>query len=254
MTKTKIGLILYTLRDYMKTPDDTARTLERVKKIGYDAVELAGLGGLTGSEMAKRLKENELAAVSAHIGWGNLTGDKKQLADSHLEFGCNHVVISSMPGEFRSYEGYQQFAKQASAAAAELAEYGVTFGYHNHSFEFTHYDGKAGQQIMLDNCDRNHFNFEIDTYWIQHGGGSPAEWIRKCKGCAPTVHMKDMIMRDGDQTFAPVGEGNLNWREIIQACKEAETKYHIVEQDTCHRDAFDCVASSLKFMQSMGLK
>ncbi len=69
----------------------------------------------------------------------------------------------------------------------------------------------------------------------------------------PIVHMKDMIIHDGSQMFAPVGEGNLNWPAILKACKKADVKYHIVEQDRCLRDPFDCIASSLKNMKSWGL-
>ncbi len=37
--------------------------------------------------------------------------------------------------------------------------------------------------------------FEIDTYWITHGGGDPAAWIDKVAGRIPCVHFKDMQPR-----------------------------------------------------------
>ncbi|MBD3265201.1 twin-arginine translocation signal domain-containing protein, partial [bacterium] len=40
----QIGLILYTIRDYLKTPQDIAKTLEKVSKIGYRNIELASVG------------------------------------------------------------------------------------------------------------------------------------------------------------------------------------------------------------------
>ena len=58
---------------------------------------------------------------------------------------------------------------------------------------------------------QNIFNSELDTYWIQHGGGDPAAWIRKLKGRADIIHLKDMAMDGRTQLFAEVGEGNLNW-------------------------------------------
>ena len=253
MSNTRIGLILYTLRDFMKTKEDFARTLARVKETGYDAVELAGIGPLTVAEVAKRARDNDLAIVSGHVGWEGLANNMQEVVDQHKELGCDHVVVSSMPGEFRSGEGYQRFAKMMSEAGAKLAEQGMTVGYHNHSFEFTQYDGQSGQELLRVHSDPDHFNFEIDTYWIQHGGGDPAKWIMNAKGRVPTVHMKDMIMHEGDQMFAPVGEGNLNWPAILEACKKAGVKYHIVEQDRCLRDPFDCIASSLKNMKAWGL-
>ena len=44
MPQTQIGAQLYTLRDFLKTPADIAKTLARVKKLGYDAVQVSGFG------------------------------------------------------------------------------------------------------------------------------------------------------------------------------------------------------------------
>ena len=38
-----IALQGYTLREYAKTPQDIAHTLARVKKIGYDALQVSGI-------------------------------------------------------------------------------------------------------------------------------------------------------------------------------------------------------------------
>jgi sugar phosphate isomerase/epimerase len=57
-----------------------------------------------------------------------------------------------------------------------------------------------------------------------------------------------------EQLMAEVGEGNLNWHGILKACKDADVKWYIVEQDTCQRDPFDSLAISLHNLQSMGLR
>ncbi|RKY20733.1 MAG: sugar phosphate isomerase/epimerase [Planctomycetota bacterium] len=249
----KVGLILYTVRDHMETAEDTARTLARVKEIGYDTIELAGFGPLKPAEWAKLLDKNELNAVAAHTGWEALEQDTRRVVDENKALGIEHLVVSSMPGKFRSAEGYERFAKLGSEKGEELAQYGMTFSYHNHSFEFTHFNGKPGQQILVEASDPKYFNFEIDVYWVQHGGGDPAAWIRKIAGRAPTVHVKDMVILDGKQAFAEVGEGNLNWPGILEACQEAEAKYLLVEQDTCQRDSFESAAISLRNMKKWGL-
>ena len=98
------------------------------------------------------------------------------------------------------------------------------------------------------------FTAEIDTYWIQHGGGDPAWWIRRMAGRSPLVHLKDMVMRGREQLMAEVGEGNLNWPAILRACKAAGVKWYIVEQDdTYGADPFVCLATSLRNLRSMGL-
>lgn len=251
--KAEIGLILYTLRDYLKTKDDIARTLEKVKKIGYNNVEITSCEAVTIPELAKILKDNELKAVSTHSSWDRMLNDLDRLVDEHKEIGCSHMCVGSMPNDFRNGEGYHKFAKMASEVGENLKSHGMTWGYHNHNFEFHHFDGKAGHQILVDESTPGAFNFEIDTYWVQAGGADPAQWIGKVSGRVPTVHMKDMLMLDGKQVFAEVGEGNLNWPAILKACQAANPKYLIVEQDTCYRDTFDSIATSIKNMKSWGL-
>ncbi len=59
------------------------------------------------------------------------------------------------------------------------------------------------------------------------------------------VHFKDYKIVGGAdpieqvcKDFAEVGEGNLNWPAIIEACREVGVEAVIVEQDVCPRDPF----------------
>jgi sugar phosphate isomerase/epimerase len=135
-----------------------------------------------------------------------------------------------------------------------MKERGLTFGYHNHSFELEKFDGRTGLEILYSESDPAAFTAEIDTYWIQHGGGDPAWWIRGVAGRSPLVHLKDMTMRGSQQLMAEVGEGNLNWPAILEACRAAGVLWYIVEQDTCQRDPFESLGISLRNLQAMGLR
>ena len=46
--------------------------------------------------------------------------------------------------------------------------------------------------------------------------------------------------------MAEVGEGNMNFDRIIDACVKAGIKYHMVEQDICPADPFDSLETSYK--------
>ena len=74
------------------------------------------------------------------------------------------------------------------------------------------------------------------------------------KGRAPLVHFKDMVVFGGKPIMAEVGEGNLNWPAIIEACKEADVQWYLVEQDTCQRDPFESMAISFRNLKAMGLE
>ena len=65
MAKFKIGLQLYSVREDMQK--DFEGTLKKVKEMGYDGVEFAGLYGKTAAEVKAICKEVGLVPISAHI-------------------------------------------------------------------------------------------------------------------------------------------------------------------------------------------
>ena len=160
-------------------------------------------------------------------------------------------------GIYRSdSESYKKFAEVMTDIGRKLKEAGLTFIYHNHSFEFAKFGGRTGMDILLEETDPQAVDFELDVYWVQAGGADPIEWIRKVEGRMKVVHLKDMaVMPDGEQRFAEIGEGNMNMRGILQACVETGVEWAPVEQDQCYgRDPFESLALSLKNLPEHGLR
>jgi sugar phosphate isomerase/epimerase len=254
MPHTTLAAQLYTLRDFLKTPDDIARTLPKVAALGYRAVQLSALGPIDTRELKQILDGAGLTVCATHVGFERLRDDLDAVAEEHRILDCKYAAIGGLPQAYRTAEGYHRFAREASEVARRMKERGLTFGYHNHSFELEKFDGRAGLEILYSESDPEAFTAEIDTYWIQHGGGDPAAWIRRVAGRSPLVHLKDMAMRGSEQLMAEVGEGNLNWPAILDACREAGVEWYIVEQDTCQRDPFESLGISLRNLQGMGLR
>jgi sugar phosphate isomerase/epimerase len=50
--------------------------------------------------------------------------------------------------------------------------------------------------------------------------------------------------------FKAVGEGNIDWKPIVDAYKEANIKIYVVEQDESERDIYDCIASSARYIRN----
>ncbi|MEJ7653752.1 MAG: hypothetical protein WKH64_10665 [Chloroflexia bacterium] len=63
-----------------------------------------------------------------------------------------------------------------------------------------------------------------------------------------------MTIRDNQPIMAEVGEGNMNFAAILEACRSAGVEWYIVEQDHCERDPFESLAISLRNLREMGLK
>lgn len=250
---TQIAAQLYTVRDFCQTAKDFEGSLRKLKKIGYDVVQISGIGPIPYSEIKRILDDTGMACCATHIPYERMVKETEQVIEDHYLIQCKYPAIGGLPGEYRNAEGYVRFAREATEVGKKLAKGGLHFAYHNHSFELERYGKRTGLQILYEESDPNYFKAEIDTYWIQHGGGDPAAWIEKLSGRIPLVHLKDMTIRDGKQIMAEVGEGNLNWSRIIQACRKAGVEWYIVEQDTCERDPFESLAISLQNLKAMGV-
>ena len=69
------------------------------------------------------------------------------------------------------------------------------------------------------------------------------------------VHFKDMGGGSENQSImTEVGEGNLEWSAIIEACQDAGVEYAAVEQDICQRDPFESLAISYQNLINYGLR
>jgi sugar phosphate isomerase/epimerase len=253
MMASTLAAQLYTLREFTKTPVGIASTLARVKRIGYDAVQLSGLGKIDPRELARILAGEGLTCCATHTSLERLRDAPAQVIDEHKLFNCQYTAVGGFFPKSPKTADWTDFARAYNIVAKSYAGTGIRLGYHNHSHELARFDGKTGLQILLD-----HFSpevwIEIDTYWIQHGGADPAAWIAKVAGKIPCVHLKDMaILPDRTQIMAEVGEGNLNWPAILQACRVAGVQWYIIEQDICQRDPFESLEISLRNANAMGL-
>jgi len=256
MTDPVLGAQLYTLREFTQTTPDIAQTLAKVAKIGYTAVQISGFGPVDAKQVARLLDEAGLTAASTHIGWNRFLDDLEGVIEQHHLWGCRHPAIGGLPADYRSLDGLKRFVDELGPVAERLARESMDFSYHNHNHELARHGDQTWLAALYERADPRHLKAEIDTYWIQAGGGDPAAWIRKCAGREPLLHLKDMTVTPaGEQRFAEIGEGNLNWPAILQAASEGGVEWYLVEQDNCYgRDPFDSLAVSYRNLKAMGLK
>lgn len=256
MSEARIAVQLYTLREYTKTPQGLQESFQKIKEMGYHAVQVSGIGPMEPQVVKDAADEYGLTICATHIGFDRLSKDFDQVVKQHQLWNCKYVGVGSMPDSYRNdREGFLRFAREANQYGKQLAEHGLTLIYHNHNFEFRKFGDKTGMDILFEEGDPTAFQFEIDTYWVQAGGADPIAWIRKMKGRMEVVHFKDMMLNDqSQQIMAEVGEGNLNWEAIIPACQEIGAKWCAVEQDICQRNPFESLKISRDNLLRMGCK
>ncbi len=246
----QIALNLFTLRDFIKSRSAMRKTLQALRDIGYEHVQIGSLDYLSAEEMKKLLDEFGMSCCARHVKLFQNEKEALQSIEEHKILGCTYSAISHMRAD--SAAGYVELAGKADKWARLFKKHGITLAYHNHAHEFQKFDGKLALDIIFENSTT--LQSEIDTYWVHYGGGVTCEWIEKMKNRLPLIHLKDYAILDGQPTFAEVGEGNLNFPRIIETAREAGTRWFIVEQDICQRDPFESVKISFENLKKMGLE
>lgn len=255
MTSTVLAAQLYTVRAFTKTPADIAATFKKVRAIGYEAAQTSALGPIEPKELRKIADGEGVTICATHVGFEKLLANPEAMIEEHKTIGCENVAIGSMPTPARASEAaLSQFIKDMESVGRRLAEAGLTFSYHNHSFEFEKFGGKLIFERLYGETDARYVKAELDTYWVQDGGGDPALWIDKLHNRIILLHLKDRTVREAKPTYAEIGEGNLNWPAILRSARGAAVRWYIVEQDTCAGDPFESLAISYRNLRAMGLR
>lgn len=244
--KFPVSIQMYTLREEAKK--DFIGTLEKVAQIGYNGVELAGNGGLSSKELKKHLDRLGLKVSGSHVSLDDIKNNLEDLIKYNKEIGNKYIICAY--SEFKDKEYVEELAEILSKAADKCNKEGLALGYHNHAHEFKKFDGKYGLDFLYEKSSS--IFAEIDTYWVYYAGLNPNEYITKYKGRCPLVHFKDMEKGE-ERSFAEVGEGVIDFKEIAESCEKAGVEWIVVEQDRCKRDPFESIKISYNNLKDMGI-
>ncbi len=266
-----VAVQLYSVRDDASA--DLRTTLEKIKSMGYDGVEFAGLHGNSSAEIKKMCEEIGLVPISAHVPYKDLVNDMNGVLSTYAEIGCRFVAVPYLSDDYRpGTERFPEVIENIKKIGKVASELGIQLVYHNHDFEFIKLDGKYALDVLYEEVPTEYLDTEIDTCWVNVGGENPADYLRKYKGRAEIVHLKDFFGEKSDNMyeligidkkaperpksfeFRPVGSGIQNFPEILKACEEIGTQWVVVEQDqpSMGLTPMECVAKSREYLKTIG--
>lgn len=254
----KISLQMYTMRNYTKTLPELATTVEKLANIGFKNLQYSVPDHFDAKEVKKIFDANGIKNDSVFCPVMKLEENEKKVKEMCEIFDSKFVRIDSIPRSLsESASGYKMFAHYLNEMSEFYKKDGIKVLYHFHSFEFIKFGKDMGIEIILNETDPEFLLLNPDTHWIQSGGNNPADFLEKWKDRYEYIHTKDYAIRKMGPTwentlseFAPVGEGNLDWKGIFNVCEKNNVKIYAIEQDDCYgRDEFECVKSSFDFIK-----
>lgn len=252
----QLALILYTLRDHCKTESDLDHTLARVSEIGYQNIQISGLGPIAPEKVRSLADKHGLKIVASHESMRELRDNFEDVVQKLKIFECDFTALG-FPALFNwTAEAVPAFIAELKAWGEKMHSHGIGFGYHNHHQEFEKFNGRTLLAQIYEDLSPNTFFAELDVHWVARGGGDPCAWIQKVSGRMPVIHFKDFAIVKGEPKFCEVGEGQLNWPAIIKACQASGVRYMVVEQDQPFgdKDIFESIKISYQNLRAFNVK
>lgn len=236
----------------IQTKADLIKTLKQLKKDGCDFVQFSG-SPVPLIELKDASKKSKMPIILTHSPFDRILNDTDNLIKEHKSFGCTRIGLGMIPDKnvYSDDKNVIQVINQLEKTAIKMNRQGVSFFYHNHHYAFRKL--KSGETIFHYMFRKApHIQFTLDTYWVQYAGVSLDEIIPALNGRIECVHLKDYKINDNfEPEFAPLGDGNINFKRIIKLAKASKTKYFIIEQDNAatKKDGYKDIVKSIKYIK-----
>lgn len=246
--KMKTGIQLYTLRDVIGS--DLPGTLKAISKIGYNSIEAYGFDGSFYKYPAKEFRKicNDLGMDVTSTHTGISAANASEYTDKAAEAGLEFLILPSFNGRpEKTLDDFKKVAHEMNQIGEITKKAGINFGYHNHDFEFQTMEGKLPFNTLLTETDPALVSFEMDIFWVVKGGQDPVQYFKNHPGRFQTWHIKDMG-NDGDSCI--VGNGKINFKDLLKHSKKAGLKRFFVEQEQyAEGTPIYCAEQSCKYIQ-----
>ncbi|MCD7711403.1 MAG: sugar phosphate isomerase/epimerase [Firmicutes bacterium] len=246
MSELHLGAQLYTVREKTRTAEDFMSTVKNLSDMGYRYMQVSGVGAdVTPDVIREAVDTYGIKCVLTHSPLGRIINETDEIIAEHKSFGCDAIGIGGIANMYpHTADGYAKFALDIAPAVEKIKDAGMKFLYHNHRFEFEHYEDGTGLDILMSMTDPEGVYFTFDVYWSHVAGIDPADFIRRHGERIFCTHLKDMTVRDDKLYMTECLTGNLNFDAIVSASLDAGVKYHMIEQDDVYIDLFDSMRIS----------
>lgn len=245
---------MYGLRKEIEKDPDTC--FQKVKEIGFDAIQLDGMRGRDPKEIKDAIDRANLKVSSMHIKHDRFINDVEGIIAEGELFQCKEVYLKYIEDEYQVEYGYK-FTKYALIKAAKrLMEAGFEVGLHSPEYDFnTLVDGKVVMDYICTEENGIALHPEPDTYWLSVAGRNPHEYMKQYDGRILTVHMKDidtsLDLMNMDENLRECGSGSVDFEAIMRWGNAHGVKAYAIEQDSSNIGMYESMRKSLAYLKEI---
>lgn len=234
----EFGIQLYSLRDYFRT--DIENSLKTISDWGITTVEGGGTYGMDETKFRNLLSKYNLETISIGADYEELKNNPKAVAEKAKRYGARFVMCAWIPhnGNRFTIDDIKASTAVFNRAGNILKKEGVTLAYHAHGYEFRPYEYGTLFDYMAQNA--KNFSFEMDVFWVQHGGENPLALLEKYPDFVVMLHLKDMQKgvvgnttgSEDVETNVVLGTGQVDIAGIVKKARELGVRYMFIEDES----------------------
>lgn len=234
------GMVSYTYRQSFAK--DVAATLDTLKILGITDIEFSNLFGRKAADIRALLDERGQKCSSFGVSYADAQNKTAEVAQNAKTLGASFVRVAwimqkppfTIEDAKKAVENFNKIGKQLKD------EFGLTFCYHNHGYEYAKYENGTLMDYIIKNTNPNYVSFELDILWAFFPGQNPADWLKKYPKRYKLMHLKDLrkgiIGNDSGGTAVEndvaLGTGQINISEILKAAKKSSVEHFYIEDES----------------------
>lgn len=254
-------------------PTQLDTILGKLKKCGFDGVELYGMFGYSSRDMLPLCQKHDLAVVCDHIHYEEFSADTEGAILARTALGARYLTIDNIPEHLLpGSPGWGEAVAEIHRIARVCKDHGVQLLYHNHGYDLTRTHGGIPMlDWILDSTDPDLLKFQPDLGWLQLGGGDPGAYLTKYRTRCPIIHLKDYFAtgplllespfllgehRGGPEwkhfEFRPSGYGVMNFPQLMPKILACRPEWITTDHDMSYeRDTYRDMAMSLTYVKDL---